>query len=213
MTEHIPYPADINEVPGTYSQDWFKTYGQQWWPHLAHVAGAPHIHVLEIGVWEGKCARWLLDRIVTHPTSTYTGIDNFQGGDEHFLLRPQFFADIVDICKANLAPHMSRVDLRVGDSATELLKLQQVHPTPWLHFVYVDGSHRPWDVVMDAWLAWQMLRVGGVMVFDDYIWFYRHPYTLALTAPCDGIDKFLAMIEGHYELLHQEYQVRIRKLD
>ena len=36
--------------------------------------------------------------------------------------------------------------------------------------IYIDGSHTAADVLTDAVLAFQLLRVGGVMIFDDYLW-------------------------------------------
>src|SRR6185312_6234037 len=37
-------------------------------------------------------------------------------------------------------------------------------------FVYIDGSHQAPDVLADAVLAFQLLKLGGVLVFDDYLW-------------------------------------------
>ena len=37
-------------------------------------------------------------------------------------------------------------------------------------FIYIDGSHAAPDVLADAVLAFALLRVGGVIAFDDYVW-------------------------------------------
>ena len=37
-------------------------------------------------------------------------------------------------------------------------------------FVYVDGSHEAPDVLADALLAHRLVRAGGVIAFDDYLW-------------------------------------------
>jgi hypothetical protein len=37
-------------------------------------------------------------------------------------------------------------------------------------FIYVDGSHQAADVLSDAVLAWKLLKEGGVLIFDDYLW-------------------------------------------
>jgi len=34
--------------------------------------------------------------------------------------------------------------------------------------VYIDGSHVANDVLQDAVLVWQLVKVGGFMIFDDY---------------------------------------------
>ena len=35
---------------------------------------------------------------------------------------------------------------------------------------YVDGSHAARDVIGDGVMCWELLRRGGVVVFDDYRW-------------------------------------------
>ena len=34
--------------------------------------------------------------------------------------------------------------------------------------IYIDGSHRRDDVMVDSLLAWSLLREGGFIIFDDY---------------------------------------------
>ena len=36
--------------------------------------------------------------------------------------------------------------------------------------IYIDGSHRAKDILSDAVRAWNCLKKGGIMVFDDYDW-------------------------------------------
>ena len=36
-------------------------------------------------------------------------------------------------------------------------------------FIYVDASHRAPDVLLDAVLAFQLLRIGGLIIFDDEV--------------------------------------------
>jgi predicted O-methyltransferase YrrM len=36
--------------------------------------------------------------------------------------------------------------------------------------VYVDGSHHAADTLADIMLCWFLLRIGGVMILDDYLW-------------------------------------------
>lgn len=34
--------------------------------------------------------------------------------------------------------------------------------------LYVDGSHLAADVLTDAILGWGLVKVGGIIIFDDY---------------------------------------------
>ena len=36
------------------------------------------------------------------------------------------------------------------------------------NLIYNDGSHHSDDVIVDAFKAFEMLKVGGIMIFDDY---------------------------------------------
>ena len=40
----------------------------------------PDLNILEIGSWEGRSTCWLLNNILTHPSSQITCIDTFEGG-------------------------------------------------------------------------------------------------------------------------------------
>ncbi|MCZ6464828.1 MAG: class I SAM-dependent methyltransferase [Proteobacteria bacterium] len=37
-------------------------------------------------------------------------------------------------------------------------------------FIYIDGCHEAACVLLDAVLSWDLLKVGGTMIFDDYVW-------------------------------------------
>jgi hypothetical protein len=55
-----------------------------------------------------------------------------------------------------------------------------------------------------------LLKSGGILAFDDYLWGQDvHPEL----RPGPGIDKFLEEKQGEYELLSQDYQVWIRRND
>lgn len=36
--------------------------------------------------------------------------------------------------------------------------------------IYIDGNHNPESVLEDAVMAFRKLKVGGIMIFDDYGW-------------------------------------------
>jgi len=41
---------------------------------------------------------------------------------------------------------------------------------PTFDFIYIDGDHTAEGVLQDAVLAWRLLKAGGIMAFDDYLW-------------------------------------------
>jgi len=64
-------------------------------------------------------------------------------------------------------------------------------------------------VLEDAVLCWPLLKKGGLLTFDDYEWDGDPD---PLNCPKPAIDAFLDVFEGHYELIHQAYQVTVEKL-
>ena len=37
-------------------------------------------------------------------------------------------------------------------------------------FVYIDGSHKAADVLADLVISFELTKVGGVVICDDYVW-------------------------------------------
>ena len=75
-------------------------------------------------------------------------------------------------------------------------------------FVYIDGSHQAADVLEDAVLSFRLLRPGGILIFDDYLW---RNYPQPQLNPALGIDSFLAAFAGRYKLVHKNHQLAIEK--
>jgi predicted O-methyltransferase YrrM len=92
-----------------------------------------------------------------------------------------------------------------GDSSYILPSLREQYD-----FIYIDGDHTEKAVYRDAINAWALLKSGGVLAFDDYLWGQdMHPSLRPMLA----IDKFLEEKQGEYELLSKDYQVWIRRND
>jgi hypothetical protein len=60
-----------------FTQDWFTRKSPAWEVVLKDLAGKPDLQYLEVGVYEGRSVVWVLENILTHPTSHATGIDIF----------------------------------------------------------------------------------------------------------------------------------------
>jgi hypothetical protein len=73
--------------------------------------------------------------------------------------------------------------------------------------VYIDGGHEGRTVLEDTVLAWRLLKVGAVIVWDDYEWRDPHPHRQHLPTPKPAIDAFLALYGQYLDVLHREWQV------
>lgn len=88
---------------------------------------------------------------------------------------------------------------------------QMLRTLPFNRFdcIYIDGAHRSACVLRDAILSWDLLKSGGMMIFDDYGW-ERHPAD-SLEHPKRGIDAFLDVYNEELDVIHRKYQVVVRK--
>ena len=179
--------------PYKFTDDWFSGNIPLWTEVLAPFKGKPDIHYLEIGVWEGRSAIWVLENILTHPTSTLTGIDVFPQN-----LKETYLENL------RISGHPEKAVTLTGLSQIELRRLK---PDSY-NIIYVDGGHTADMVLADAVLCWDLLKVGGVIIFDDYRWGREYPDEIR---PGMAVDAFLTAFRNHVEVVHHGYQVMVRK--
>lgn len=185
-----------------FTQDWFSNNIPVWERLFAQMKGRPNLQVLEIGSFEGRSACWLLEHVLTGDGAGIDCVDTFMGSME-FTNLPVEPTQLLARFKENTGPWGARVTTHVGRSDEVLPALQKTFDV-----IYVDGSHLAQDTLTDAVLAWRLLKVGGLMIFDDYEWNF---YSEAELNPKPGINAFLHGFNGWFELVFIGYQVVIRK--
>lgn len=203
-------------VEPTFSTDWFTPNIPIWEEHLAAFNGKPNLRFLEIGSFEGRSACWLLQNILTHPTSSLTCIDIF----ERDLSLEQRAADAGLIPPISLPPeapieqrfdaniHAMGADGRVRKLKGKSRELLRTLPLSSFDCIYIDGSHVAMDVLTDAILCWGLLRNDGLLIFDDY---QLAMFADARDNPQTAIDAFLSVFRNAYRLLHLSWQCILRK--
>ena len=189
-----------------FTHDWFSGNIAVWSVLLDKLKGKENLNFLEIGSYEGRATSWLLDNILTHPSSKIACIDTFEGGYEHKELNVDF-TNVLEVFKNNILYKKEQVNILQGKSFDQLLHLQQKQLE--YDFIYVDGSHEAKHVLQDAILSFELLKVGGIMIFDDYLWgdFTNNP---SMT-PKIAIECFAKSYEKQIDILHAQYQVAILK--
>lgn len=189
------YTKEYNfTLDATYSQ--FIEQIPVWEKALASYKGKPAIHYLEIGVNQGRSAIWVLENILTHPTATLTGIDLFPEGTD-------FKAKYIYNLK--LSGYGNKTKTITGFSQNELKNL----PLNFYDIIYIDGDHRAAGVLTDAILSWNLLKPGGVLIFDDYEWQdKRLPEELR---PRIAVDSFITIFRSSLEVVNRGYQLIIKK--
>lgn len=200
-------------ISPTFTQDWFSRSIPGWQFILSRMAEkTPNLRILEVGVFEGRSTCWLLENFCKTPEATIVAIDSFQGGIEHQNmelggLRKQFEDNIASVG----AP--AKVEVRAGLSLDQLCRLVAENTEPF-DFISVDASHQAADVLGDAVLAFQLLKRGGIIAFDDYIWSPMRPGTEnPLLLPKAAIDAFTTIYSQKLRILPNLplYQLYIQK--
>lgn len=97
-----------------------------------------------------------------------------------------------------------------GDSADVLLDL--ISAKNLFDFIYVDGSHKCLDVFNDCVLSWKLLRKGGFMAIDDYLYNIQDCEGLPLEYPYHGVNHFLEKYKNEIKIFNKGYRVFIEKI-
>ena len=194
-----------------FTQNWFIDICK-YWPRLFNAIGwnrnEPKM-ILEIGSFEGQSTCWMLENLLESRESRLFCLDTFEGGEEHQAgehnlesLFERFSHNVSLTGKEDL------VQVLVGDSKQSLSQL--IHHELIFDFIYVDGSHRAKDVLADAVMSWMLLKKGGLMIFDDYLW---NKFENISAAPKLAIDSFVNCYAEEIHIINtpQNYQVCLLK--
>jgi FkbM family methyltransferase len=179
-----------------FTTDWSSRAFPTWIEHLSSLRDEP-LRILEIGAWEGRGSIFLLNFF---PKSHVTCMDIFMLGNE----------TLFDVNVTNA--YAGRVEKIAARSVVGLDRLATSQREPF-NLIYVDGSHDRDDVMTDSILAWRLLKVGGILIWDDYEIFSAMSGCLIEDQnPKPAIDAFLSWRKDELEILHSGYQVIVRKL-
>jgi hypothetical protein len=134
-------------------------------------------------------------------------VDTFKGSEEHSLLQ---LDGLFERWKTNVEwvrKEGQRCFGLQGKSYDALAEL--ITDNYKFDFIYIDGSHTAPDVMTDACMAWGMLKQGGIMLFDDYLW---QDMPGLLHRPKLGVDFFTTLFSEQNQLCLLGYQYALRKL-
>ncbi|KAL8834923.1 MAG: hypothetical protein Q9176_007217 [Flavoplaca citrina] len=207
--------ADHDRTRFHFQQDWFELIRPEWEQRTAHLRGR-ELRILEIGCFEGCSTTWILDNLMSHPSSVMTVIDTFEGGMEHqddngpdhptdryqlSTLKRRFDANVAK------CPEVAKLNVMQARSDDALVALRQQRRR--FDFIYIDASHVAIDVLHDAVMSWQMLDQGGLIVFDDYSWrgFIEDCYN-----PRTAVRAFIKCARPEVECIETESQLWVKRV-
>lgn len=184
--------------------NWFACYADDFCArHLSHLAGKPGLRFLQIGAFTGDASVWLLDNILTGEGSLLVDVDTWTGSDEP-IHKAFDWADVQRVYQERT--HRARCDRRIQTIRGPSDEFQAGNG---YDFAYVDGDHRAASVLLDGVKAYQGLKVGGLLAFDDYEWSSGKGEA---HDPRPAIDVFVNLFAARLELLELGAQAWFRKI-
>lgn len=196
-------PVVAGSIDRRFKHDWFSYHTNKWRKHLAHLIGKPDLRFLEIGSFEGRSACWMLENILTDPSSLLYCIDPFvpfdvDGHGTVFDAYPAFHRNVIK-------PHGKQVSFFKSMSQSAV----QGFDNEYFDFCYIDGSHTAADTYADAVNVWPKMKKGGLVTFDDYTWICGGPDPAS--RPQMAIDRFLREHAAELDVLDISNQVTVRR--
>jgi predicted O-methyltransferase YrrM len=209
----------MNQSPSSYSftNEWFRSTAKPVWDQI--IPQLKPQRILEIGSFEGASTCYLIDTLAgerdieLHCIDTWEGgIENKEAGVDMDSVEARFDANL-SIARSRAQKtvtfhkHKNLSTFALASLLTDPLKRGS------FDFVYVDGSHQAPDVLADAVLAFGLLRIGGVMAFDDYLWAENLPYGKdPVRSPKIAIDAFTTIYCRKLNILSAPlYQLYVQK--
>jgi predicted O-methyltransferase YrrM len=183
--------------------NWFANVQDSFHRNLGQFAGKDDVNFLQIGAYTGDASIWMLEKILTGNNSNLYDVDTWAGSEEdgHEGFN---WTDVENIYTSRVSGFNNLTKLR-GDSKTILPALAK-DKREYFDFVYVDGSHKALDVYDDARYAWQLLKSGGLMCFDDY---GLNGMNLEVQM---GADRFLSDVHLQANIIERAYQLWVVKI-
>jgi hypothetical protein len=165
------------------------------------------IKCLQVGAYTGDATKWMVENILQQPHSFLVDVDTWEGSDEaihHNMDWKDVFKTYTDKNATAIFEQKVVVMQMTSDRYFAGIGDEQI-----FDFIYVDGDHTAFAVLRDGSNAYDKLKVGGILAFDDYGWseskgdFYEPRY---------AIDALCHLLNGKVEKIEDNYQLWLRKI-
>lgn len=77
-------------------------------------------------------------------------------------------------------------------------------------FAYIDGCHTAACALTDTVMTWELIKPGGIIIFDDYAWHMKEP---PAERPKIAFDAFLEAFINQIEVRQIGRQLIVKKLE
>ncbi len=185
--------------------NWFSTSSSKnnFDKFLNKYRGQKDLKFLQIGAYTGDASVWIAENIFINSGCILIDVDTWRGSEEG--IHKTFDWNDIEATYDKKVKRYKNVIKNKTTSGEYLLNCSES-----FDFIYIDGDHKADSVYKDASLAFPLLKQGGIMAFDDYLW--HHDTNNPELEPKPGVDSFLKEFGGFIKILNIDYQVWIEKL-
>lgn len=141
---------------------------------------------LEIGSFEGNSSMFVAKNF---PNSRIYCIDNWVGTEEYGDLK---FSIIEKNFDKNMKEFVNYQKFK--QTSDDFFKNNKCS----FDVIYIDGYHKGYQVFEDFKNSWQVLKSGGIIIFDDFIWNF---FEKIEDNPCYVINLYLKKINKNVKIL------------
>jgi len=183
-----------------YTQTWFL-YSEIKELLSQHLNNEDKNTILEIGCFEGLSSVFFADNFLNNSESSLVCVDPFMtmetNDHKQFLQNNEElnFDNNIKICRNNNKIFVHKI---TSDKFFET-------NTKTFNFIYIDGCHEPDFITRDMENSFKCLDKNGIMWMDDYLGGDQTKIKYAM-------DSFLDKYMGQYIILHEGYQLAIKKV-
>ena len=119
--------------------------------------------MLEIGSYEGRSAIFFVSFF---NNAILDCVDTWKGSDEHDA---SIFENVEKNFEINISNYLNcnRVK-KIKESSDFFFKKNFL----FYDLIYLDGDHNAFQVSKDLMNAWKCLNKGGILILDDYLWWF-----------------------------------------
>lgn len=182
-----------------FSNDWF-TNNLPIWIYIFKTKSLNLKKILEIGSFEGMSLVFLLSHF---QNASIDCVETFEGSDEHNTIN---FLEVKKNFDFNMKFYQKRFHLYHMSSDKFFIQ----NKNKLYDLIYIDGSHFGYQVYKDAINSFDILNIGGLLVFDDFLKKY---YKKKNENVIGGVCNFIKMFNNKIKVIFVGYQIFIKKID
>ena len=192
----------------TIYPNWFVGRQNNFELYLSSFADKPDLQFLQLGVFNGDASIWMLDNILTDESAELIDVDTWLGSPTEEVHSKMDFEGVWKSYLHRVKDYNNVFPVR--DTSNQFFNDYEDNGDWWYDFIYIDAGHTASNVLDDAVMAWQHLKAGGIMAFDDYVWTHEKG---SLYEPKSAIDFFCWAKQSELKIIDTNEQLWLQKND